>query len=277
MPRFILKIQCKDQLGLVHKVSGLFYNRGLNMIENEEFVDIRSGQFFMRSELEGSIDGDIVMDELRMVLPLSASIDLFEQHKKDIVILVTKEHHCLGDLLVRHHFGELSAHIIAVVGNHDLLRPFVNKFDIPFHHVSAEGLQRDEHEAKILDVLSNYDPEVLVLAKYMRVLTSDFIVKYKERIVNIHHSFLPAFAGAKPYTQAFDRGVKLIGATAHFVNENLDDGPIIMQDVITTTHSMNATAMAKAGHDVEKIVLANALKLVFTDRVFIHGNKTVIL
>jgi len=171
----------------------------------------------------------------------------------------------------------LSAHIIAVVGNHDLLRPFVNKFDIPFHHVSAEGLQRDEHEAKILDVLSNYDPEVLVLAKYMRVLTSDFIVKYKERIVNIHHSFLPAFAGAKPYTQAFDRGVKLIGATAHFVNENLDDGPIIMQDVITTTHSMNATAMAKAGHDVEKIVLANALKLVFTDRVFIHGNKTVIL
>jgi formyltetrahydrofolate deformylase len=142
--------------------------------------------------------------------------------------------------------------------------------------VSAEGMERSDHEQKVLGILNQYNPEFLVLAKYMRILTPDFTNNFKNRIINIHHSFLPAFIGAKPYVQAFSRGVKLIGATAHFVNDNLDEGPIIIQDVIHTNHKNDASMMARSGRDVEKIVLSNALKLVFDDRVFVYNNKTII-
>jgi len=275
--RYVLKIDCPDQKGLVHKISGILFSHDLNMTENEEFVDKDRSHFFMRSEVEGELDRDEVINEIRNTISLDASVELFTKHKKNIVILVTKEYHCLGDLLVRHQFGELNANIKAVVSNHNTLEDFVNKFDIPFHYAPVKNLEREDHEKKLIDIIQNYDPEFLVLAKYMRILTPQFTRKYPNRIINIHHSFLPAFIGAKPYAQAYERGVKMIGATAHFVNESLDEGPIINQDVVQTNHKMDASFMARAGRDVEKIVLANALKMAFDDRVFVMGNKTIVL
>lgn len=273
---YILKIDCPDRKGLVHEISGILYDFKLNIIETEEFVDHTNKYFFMRSEVVGELDRAEVFKKLNSLLPDTANIQLNEKKKKDIIVFATKEYHCLGDLLVRHNFGELKANILAVISNHDHLEDFCKKFDLPFYHVSAEGMERNEHESKILTIVNQYNPEFLVLAKYMRILTPEFASKFSNKIINIHHSFLPAFVGAKPYAQAYSRGVKLIGATAHFVNDNLDEGPIITQDVIHTNHKHDAKMMARSGRDVEKIVLANALKLVFDDRVFVYNNKTII-
>ncbi len=272
-----MKIDCEDQKGLVHEISGILYRQGLNIVENEEYVDRESGHFFMRSEVTGDLQSAPLLDRLRDKLPQSAHIRLHQQEKRNIVVLATREYHCLGDLLVRHQFGDLNANILAVISNHNALAAFVDQFNIAFHHVPAEGLSKAVHEKNILSVLQAYDAEYLVLAKYMRIFTAGFTQHYPHRIINIHHSFLPAFVGAKPYEQAYTRGVKMIGATAHFVNDDLDEGPIITQDVIHTNHKNDAKALARLGRDVEKQVLAKALKLVLDDRVFVHNNKTVIL
>jgi formyltetrahydrofolate deformylase len=274
--QYVLKIDCPDRKGLVHEISGVLFSFDLNIIENEEFVDHINNHFFMRSEVVGKLNRAEVYQKLSETLPRDAVIQINEKKKKDIVLLVTKEYHCLGDLLVRHQFGELKANIKAIISNHAYLKEFCERFELPFYHVDADGLERKAHEEKVTKIINQYHPEYLVLAKYLRILTSDFTSQYSNRIINIHHSFLPAFIGAKPYTQAYDRGVKLIGATAHFVNDNLDEGPIIIQDVIHTNHKSDAKMMARAGRDVEKIVLANALKLVFDDRVFVHKNRTII-
>ena len=273
---YVLKIDCPDQKGLIHVISGILYEFGLNIIENEEFVDHINNHFFMRSELVGELNRADVFNKLSTQLPENSNIQLHEKRKKNIVVFATKEYHCLGDLLVRHHFGELKANIQAIVSNHDHLKDFCEKFELPFYHVPADDMDREEHESKILGILNQYNPEFLVLAKYMRILTPNFTNHFSNKIINIHHSFLPAFIGAKPYAQAYSRGVKLIGATAHFVNDNLDEGPIITQDVIHTNHKNDAKMMAKSGRDVEKIVLSNALKLVFDDRVFVFNNKSII-
>jgi formyltetrahydrofolate deformylase len=217
-----------------------------------------------------------IEDSLRGILPDTANIDLSTKQVKDVVVLVTKEHHCLSDLLIRNQFKDLPFNILAVVGNHDILRDLTEKFNIPFHHLPAENITRAEHEKQIEELVKSYSPDYLILAKFMRILTSEFTTKFNKRIVNIHHSFLPAFIGANPYKQAYQRGVKIIGATAHFVTDDLDEGPIIFQDITPVNHTKNALEMAQAGRDVEKIVLAKALKLVLEDRVFIHGNKTII-
>lgn len=173
--------------------------------------------------------------------------------------------------------GSLDVEIAAVIGNYDILQGLTEKFDIPYHCVSHDGLSREEHETKMLEVIDQYEADYLVLAKYMRVLTPTFVEQYHHKIINIHHSFLPAFIGAKPYQQAYDRGVKIIGATAHFVTNDLDEGPIIKQDVIPVDHNFSAADMAQAGRDVEKNVLSKALNKVINDHVFVYGNKTVIL
>jgi formyltetrahydrofolate deformylase len=189
---------------------------------------------------------------------------------------VTTEHHCLAELLIRHAHGELGASIDVVVGNHNTLAPLTEKFGIPFHHVPHQGRTRAAHEQALVEALSRYKVDYLVLAKYMRVLSRAFLDGYPLGIINIHHSFLPAFAGANPYRQAFERGVKIIGATAHFVTEALDEGPIIAQSVVPVDHSWRPDEMAQAGRDVEKIVLAKALSLVFDERVFLSGNRTIV-
>lgn len=275
MKQFTIKITCKDEKGLVYRISEILLENGLNIIKNDEFVDNEKALFFMRTQVSGIADPEKVIEQLKKQLG-DCSIELSQNESKNVVVLVTKEHHCLADLLIRNQFKDLNFNILAVVGNYEKLRELTEKFNIPFIYIPAENITRAEHEEKIKTVLQDYDYDYLVLAKFMRILSPDFVKDFEGKIINIHHSFLPAFIGANPYKQAFERGVKIIGATAHFVTNDLDEGPIIYQDIIKVSHSKTAKDLAKMGKDVERIVLANALKLVFEDKVFIDGNKTII-
>ncbi|HLX94845.1 MAG TPA: formyltetrahydrofolate deformylase [Verrucomicrobiae bacterium] len=272
----VLLVECDDRRGLVHAVTGVLLKYGVNVVGNQEFVDRGSARFFMRTEFDGAPPPAQLEAEVRQALPDGASVRLSDLKPKRIVVLVSREHHCLSDILVRHAFGELNAQVLAVLGNHTVLEPLVARFNLPFHYVSHESLARPAHEAELLKIIGQLQPDFLVLAKYMRVLTADFVNRFPMRILNIHHSFLPAFTGGRPYQQAFDRGVKVIGASAHFVTEKLDEGPIIVQQVIPVDHTHTAHALSQAGRDVEQMVLARALRLVLEDRVFLCGNRTVI-
>lgn len=274
--RKILITDCDDDKGLIAKITGVCFAHHLNIIKNTEFVDHANKRFFMRTVLEGVFDDDSLLASLACVLPAKNHTKLVSAGKKRIVVMVTKEAHCLGDLLMKAYYGGLDVEIAAVIGNYDTLGPLTEKFTIPFHYVSHEGLERHEHEQAMLDIIKKYQPDYLVLAKYMRVLTADFVEAFPDKIINIHHSFLPAFIGASPYKQAWERGVKIIGATAHFVNNCLDEGPIIKQDVISVDHSLSAEEMAHNGRDVEKSVLSKALQLVLNEQVVVYGNKTIV-
>ncbi|ADV45858.1 formyltetrahydrofolate deformylase [Nitratifractor salsuginis] len=269
-------IDCNDERGLVYRISKVFYDYELNIDSNREFVDKEAHKFFMRSVVTGEFDEKALQRDLKAAVPPEANVRVITPSRKKIVILATKESHALGDILIRHADGELEADIEAVIANREVLRDLVERFDIPFVYIPADGLEREEHEAKVLAELEKYAFDYMVLAKYMRILTPSFVSHYPGRIINIHHSFLPAFVGANPYKQAYERGVKIIGATAHFVTDDLDEGPIIAQDVIPVNHRFDWKDMQRAGRDVEKIVLSRALNLVLNDRVFIHGNKTIV-
>lgn len=210
----------------------------------------------MRTELEGIFNDETFLADLDDALPQGSQRELNTAGRRRIVVMVTKEAHCLGDLLMKSAFGDLDVEIAAVIGNHDTLKHLVEQFDIPFHLVSHEGLTRDQHDEKLIAQINQYKPDYVVLAKYMRVLTPAFVQNFPNQIINIHHSFLPAFIGARPYHQAYERGVKIIGATAHYVNDNLDEGPIITQNVINVDHTFSAEDMMRAGRDVEKMSLA---------------------
>lgn len=269
-------VNCTDEKGLIYKITRVLYENGLNIVKNKEFVDEANNRFFMRTEAEGEADHKVLLETLTAVLPPNSRIEVVPDRKKKLVILATKENHCLGDLLMRNHFNEWNADISAVISNYDVLKAFTEKFNLPYYHIGAEGLSREEHEQLLMGVINRYSPDYIVLARYMRILTPAFVKQYDRKIINIHHSFLPAFIGAHPYRQAYNRGVKIIGATAHFVNNDLDEGPIICQNVIPVDHSQNAAEMSRAGKGIEKMVLAQALKLVLEDRVMLSGNKTVI-
>lgn len=272
----ILRIVCADQQGLVAKVTNLLYHYQCNIVENDEFVDLDDGYFFMRTAFDGDVNNIALADEIRNVLPAGAQVRCFQQQKKRIVVFATKEAHCLGDILVRSIFNDINADVEAVVSNHDHLGSMTRNLGFPYHFISHKGLDRLEHEQSVIDSIEQYDFDFIVMAKYMRILSGGFINRYQNRIVNIHHSFLPAFAGANPYRQAYERGVKIIGATAHFATEDLDEGPIIAQGTVPVDHSHNVQDMIRSGRDVEKTVLARALNLVFEDRVFVHGNRTIV-
>ncbi len=274
--RHILLMDGPDHKGLIYHVTRILFAHNQNIISNDEYVS-PSRYFFMRTEFEGDTDIPQLLHALQSELPPGLNLRINPKKNKDIVLMVTKEHHCLGELLIRYAFNELDATILAVVSNYNSLQPLVGKFGIPFHFISHENKTREEHEEAILRTLEIYRPDYVVLAKYMRIITPQFVERFPNRIVNIHHSFLPAFIGANPYRQAYERGVKIIGATAHFVNNDLDEGPIIAQDVKEVDHKLTAADMATLGKDTEKAVLSKALKLVFNDRVFIHNNRTIIL
>jgi formyltetrahydrofolate deformylase len=276
VPSHILRIDCPDEQGLVHKITGVLFNAGYNILSNQEFVDLDAKHFFMRTAFEGPAAATTVVSYLEQMLPKDSVVKLVAAERQPIVILATTEAHCLGDLLIRHYSGELPAEIKAVVANHETLGSLVKSFGIPFHYVSHKDLDRPEHEKRVMEVIDGYEPEYIVLAKYMRILTPTFVARYRDRVINIHHSFLPAFIGAKPYHQAYQRGVKIIGATAHIVTDDLDTGPIIAQNVIPINHMYTATAMVQAGRDAEKITLAKAVKLALEEKVFLHGNRTVV-
>jgi formyltetrahydrofolate deformylase len=277
--REIVLVDCPDEVGLIHRITGVLQERRLNIESNHEYVDASAGHFFFRAEVAPAavpVAAERLRADLASVLPAAARVRVTREERRPIVVCATREPHCLGELLLLDTVGELPGRIVAVVANHDDLRGLVERFGVPFHLVSHEGLSREAHEAALLAAIDAHAPEYVVLARYMRVLSAAAIGRYPHRIVNIHHSFLPAFAGASPYRQAFARGVKLIGATAHFVTEELDAGPIIAQDVTPVDHSFTPERMAQAGRDVEKLVLARAVRLVLEERVFLHGHRTVV-
>lgn len=197
---------CSDEPGLIAKITNICYKHQLNIIHNNEFVDNTSGHFFMRTELEGNFNDAVLMEDLEFALPKGASKKLVDSSKKKVVILVTKEAHCLGDILIKTFDGTLNIDIAAIVGNYDTLQPLAEKFDIPFRHVSHEGLNRDEHEAKLCEAINEFAPDYLVLAKYMRILNPGFVAQYRHKIINIHHSFLPAFIGLSHISKRMSAG-----------------------------------------------------------------------
>jgi formyltetrahydrofolate deformylase len=286
--REIVLVDCPDEVGLIHRITGVLAAHRLNIESNHEYVDAAARHFFFRAEVSEAaatraavmVPGNLAA-ELAGVLPRAARVRVIRSERRPIVVCATREPHCLGELLLLDAVGDLPGRIVAVISNHDTLRGLVERFGMPFHHVphrdaSGRDLPRETHEAEMARLIDAHAPAAVILARYMRVLSERFIDRYPDRIVNIHHSFLPAFAGANPYRQAFERGVKVIGATAHFVTAELDAGPIITQDVIHVDHGFTPERMAQAGRDVEKLVLAKAVRLVLEERVFLHGGRTVV-
>lgn len=275
---YILRIECPDRKGLIFDTMKILLTHKSNILENEEFVDEFSQQFFMRTEF--ILDGNIheLKQDLENFFKDTANIELLPKRKKKLWVLVTKEHHCLSEILVRSFHGDWNAEVKGIISNHEVLRKFSEMFDYQYYFVSHENKTKEEMEKEIIEIIdSQGEFDYIILAKYMRILSEAFTKKYESKIVNIHHSFLPAFIGARPYKQAFDRGVKIIGATAHFVTANLDEGPIIAQGVIPVDHTYTEEDLKNSGRDVEVRVLTEAIKFLLEDRVFINGNKTVIL
>jgi formyltetrahydrofolate deformylase len=278
--RHIVLVDCPDSVGLIHRITGVLEQKGLNIEANQEFVDAVTRHFFFRAEVtaaDGPVAADSLHAALAAVLPPAARVRVARDERRPIVVCATREPHCLGELLLLDAIGELPAKIVGVVSNHDTLRELVERFDVPFEHIPHDRIDRDAHEARLAEAIDAHNPASIVLARYMRILSPAFVKRYAGRLINIHHSFLPAFAGAAPYRQAFARGVKLIGATAHFVTEDLDAGPIIAQDVTPVDHTFTPERMAQAGSDVEKLVLARAVRLVLEERVFVHDGRTVVM
>ncbi|HMR85769.1 MAG TPA: formyltetrahydrofolate deformylase [Niabella sp.] len=272
----IILLQCSDRVGLVADISAIMAAANLNIISMKEYVNVDENRFYIRLEIQGSTDLDLLQQKIKAKLPEDTEISIRPYEKKKIAVLVTREHHCLGDILLRNFFNTLGADVQCVIGNYDTLQALTEKFDIPFHYISHEGKEKHVFEQEIISILKRYEFDYIVLAKFMRILSPEFISHYPSAIINIHHSFLPAFIGAHPYKQAHERGVKLIGATAHFVTNVLDDGPIIAQQTIPVNHAHTVKDMVRLGREIEKSVLANALQLVLQDKVLLYHNKTIV-
>ena len=273
----LILIQCRDGIGLVSQIARTIVSHNLNIDAMHEFVDVGETLFFARFECSGATaDSQLLHNDLVKHLPDQAMVTVNPATPKKLAIFVTKEYHCLGDILARNFFHTNDTKVCCVIGNHPDLKSFTESFSIPFYHIPIQDKSKTDFEQEMHEVLASYQPDYLVLAKFMQILSTDFVFRYPNRIINIHHSFLPAFAGGRPYRQAFIRGVKLIGATAHFVTESLDDGPIITQQTITIDHTYTVDEMVKAGQEVEKTVLNKAIALVTGDKVFVSGNKTIV-
>lgn len=277
--RLTLLVSAPDRPGLVAGVAGALFRHGANILEADQHDDPGTGMFFQR--IRFGIAG-------RDVEPLRATLGVVgselglrwtmrdQGERRGVAILVSREDHCLYDLLVRHRSGELACDIRLILSNHDLLAPVAAQFDIPFRAVSVSGDTIPAAEAEQQHILDDAGVELLILARYMRILSPDMVDRWQECAINIHHSFLPAFVGARPYHQAYARGVKLIGATAHYVTTVLDDGPIIEQDVTYATHRDSVEDLVRRGRDIERTVLARAVRWHLEDRVLVHGNRTIV-
>lgn len=272
----VIVIQCRDSVGLVAAISSVLARAGYNIVSMREHVDTEENKFFARIVVDSIADPQDIERSIEAVLPDDAIVTVNPLPEKKIIVLVTKEYHCLSDILARNHFKTLGANVQCVIGNHDDLKDITGRFDVPFHLVEHENKSKEEFEAELMNIIVSYNPDYLVLAKFMRILSPGFISAFMLKIINIHHSFLPAFVGANPYRQAFKRGVKILGATAHFVTNELDEGPIITQQIIPVNHSFSLPELVKAGRENETAALARAMQLVFEDRVFVYNNKTVV-
>ncbi|KUJ72548.1 formyltetrahydrofolate deformylase [Thiomicrospira sp. WB1] len=278
---FRLIISCPDQVGIVAKVASYIAEQGGSIVEANHHTDSVNQWFFMRHEiLAESLNNDLESFKLGFET-IARDFDMQWQitdsaKPKKIALFASKESHCLADLLYRWHDENLPGDIACVIANHPDLQQMAQWYDVPFHHVPVTPDTKPEAFARAEALVAEYDVDVIVLARYMQILPPQMCADYAGRVINIHHSFLPSFVGAKPYHQAYERGVKLIGATCHYVTEELDAGPIIEQDVIRVSHSHTIDDMRRQGRDVEKTVLSRGLRYHLEDRVLIHGNKTVV-
>lgn len=279
-PTATLLISCPDQPGLVAKMANFIYANGGNIIHADQHTDFSAGLFLTRIEwqLEGfNLPRDIIGAAFRAIAqPLNATWQLhFSDALPRLAVWVSQQDHCLFDLLWRQRAGELQAEIPLILSNHSKLAPIAEQFGIDFHHLPITPETKAAQEAQQLQLLQDYRIDLVVLAKYMQVLTADFIRTFPS-VINIHHSFLPAFAGANPYQRAYERGVKIIGATAHYVTQDLDEGPIIEQDVVRVSHRDQVADLIRKGKDLERMVLARAVRLHLQNRVLVYGNRTVV-
>lgn len=277
----ILLLSCPDRKGLVAAISDFVFRHNGNILHADEHADEESNLFLMRVEFDPSGFDINLADFARHFSPIAASFDMRwrlaqSAYRPKMAILVSKYDHCLVDLLYRHKSGELACEIPVIISNHPDNQPIADFYRIPYYTVSVPKDNKREAEQKILAILKQHAPDLIVLARYMQILSSEFVAAYPHRIINIHHSFLPAFIGAKPYHQAYARGVKLIGATSHYVTEVLDDGPIIEQDVIRISHRDSLDDLLQKGRDLEKVVLSRAVRWHTENRVLLYGNKTVV-
>jgi len=277
----ILLLSCPDQKGVVATIADFVYRHNGNILHADEHADEGSNLFLMRVEFDPA-DFDIdLADFARHFDPIAKRFDMTwrlaqSARRPRMAILVSKYDHCLADLLYRHRSGELTCEIPLIISNHPDNKPIADFYGIPFETVPVVKEQKQVAEQKILELLKQHNPDFIVLARYMQILSHQFVSAYPQRIINIHHSFLPAFVGAKPYHQAFQRGVKLIGATSHYVTEVLDDGPIIEQDVVRISHRDAVEDLIQKGRDLEKIVLSRAVRWHIENRVLLYGHKTVV-
>ncbi|BAB06984.1 formyltetrahydrofolate deformylase [Halalkalibacterium halodurans] len=280
--RIRLLISCHDQPGIVAAISTFLNHHGANIVQSDQYsTDPEGGRFFMRVEFDQNNDS-ITFEALKTAFTdVAAEYKMnwrMEQasRKKRMAIFVSKEDHCLLELLWKWHSNELICDIPLVISNHDELRDVVEGYGIPYYHIPVSKERKAEAEQKQIELLHQYNIDVIVLARYMQIISSHFVDTFKDKIINIHHSFLPAFIGANPYAKAFERGVKLIGATAHFVTDDLDEGPIIEQDVLRVNHRYSVPQLRVAGRNVERVVLARAVNWYLEDKIIVYSNKTVV-
>ena len=281
MRDLILHINCPDQRGIIAQFTGVLYDHGANVLNLEQHVEPDAKLFFMRIHADLS-NMEISEDALHKILmaqvkKMNAKIQFYyPENRQKMAIFVTREAAPLYDLLIKHQSGELPCEIPCIISNHQDLENTAKQFNIPFHHLPISPETKSDQENAIREIIKKENIDLLVLARYMQILSSAFVTEYQGKIINIHHGFLPAFKGNNPYRKAWERGVKMIGATAHYVTADLDEGPIIEQDVVSVSHQHSVQEMIQAGRDIEKRVLASAVKAHLQHRIILDGQRTII-
>jgi formyltetrahydrofolate deformylase len=276
----ILTLSCPDTTGIVYRVTGLLFDAGCNILDAQQFGDDESGRFFLRVHFD--LPEAIAADALRArFAPLADAFAMEWQihdarRKARLMVLVSKQGHCLNDLLFRVHSRQLPVEIACVASNHDDFAALAQSYGVAFHHLPVSAVHRDEQEQRIIDLVEREQIDLVVLARYMQILSPALCDALAGRAINIHHSFLPSFKGARPYHQAHQRGVKIIGATAHYVTRDLDEGPIIEQDVARVDHAMTPKELVRMGSDIESLVLARAVRRHVEHRILLNGHRTVV-
>ena len=280
MKAIVFLIQCADQKGLVAGSTGFFASRGYNILHCQQYTDTKNSRYFMRLKLEdedqlahSELEAAFCQQAAEMALTWSVR---YSETPYRVALLVTKASHCPFDLLLREYEGELKCEIPLIIGNHNDLADMARQFGKPFYHLPISHDTKAQQEQQIRTLLAEYQIDLVVMARYMQILSEDFVEEFAGKVINIHHGFLPAFQGAKPYHQAYDRGVKLIGATAHYATAELDEGPIIEQDVERVRHDNSPADLVMIGKDIERLVLARAVKAHIEHRIIISGRRTIV-
>lgn len=281
MKTAVLRINCPDQRGVVYHISRFIYERGGNIIHSQQHAEELDKRFFMRVHFDRSevrtTNSEMLRDLAELAEPYEMETELtFSEARKKVAIFVSKYDHCLYDLLLRHRYGELNGDITMVVSNHPDLEEVAQQFRVPYFYIPVEKGKKEEAEARAMELLRQHQVDLVVLARYMQILSAKFTESYPNRIINIHHGFLPAFKGSKPYHQAYERGVKLIGATSHYATPELDDGPIIEQETIRVSHSHSTSTMLALGREIERNVLAKAVRAHLEDRIMVYRRRTIV-